>query len=122
MILLSIMTLLSFSEEFHRQFINEKGTECLLFLMEQNDSFYAYIAVKSLVLISRVESSLSKVVSRAVCKTVASYSVNREERILKEGLRFFVNILIHKRPKVSIIDMLCSLAHEVLQSSEEDAL
>lgn len=33
MVLLSIMMMLSYSEEFQRQFIMENGTECLLYLM-----------------------------------------------------------------------------------------
>jgi hypothetical protein len=53
---------------------------------------------------------------------MAKYSLTRERRILKEGLRFFVNILIHKRPKPFIINHLCWLAHEVLKGDEEDAL
>lgn len=53
---------------------------------------------------------------------MAKYSLTRERRILKEGLRFFVNIIIHKRPKTFIIDQLCWLMQEVLIGDEPDAL
>ncbi|CAD8106012.1 unnamed protein product [Paramecium primaurelia] len=121
MILLSIMMMLSINEEFQKQFINEQGTECLLYLMSQSDNFHAYIAAKSFVLISRMESSLSQVARKSICESVAKYSLTRERRILKEGLRFFVNIIIHKRPKAFIINHLCFLAHEVLKGDEQDA-
>jgi hypothetical protein len=68
MVLLSIMMMLSFSEEFQKQFIDERGTECLLYLMAQHDNFHAYIAAKSFVLISRVETSLQKVAKKSICE------------------------------------------------------
>jgi hypothetical protein len=114
MILLSIMMLLSFNEEFQRQFLKENGPECLLLLMSQADDFHCYVAAKSFVLMSRVESSLNRIGKRSVCTRVVEYSINRDRRILKEGLRFFINILIHKRPKTYIIEMVCSLINQVL--------
>ncbi|KAM3134586.1 hypothetical protein pb186bvf_013228 [Paramecium bursaria] len=122
MVLLSIMMMLSFSEEFQKQFIQEKGTECLIYLMSQNDNFHAYIAAKSFVLISRMESSLQQVARKSVCESMVMNCLKRERRILKEGLRFFVNIIIHKRPKAFIIDKLCQLIVEVLKGDEQDAL
>jgi hypothetical protein len=90
--------------------------------MGQDDDFHAYIAAKSFVLISRMEASLSKVAKRSVCESMAKYALTRERRILKEGLRFFVNIIIHKRPKPFIIDHLCWLTHKVLEGDEADAI
>lgn len=65
-----------------------------------------------------MESSLSQVARKSICDSVAKYSLTRERRIMKEGLRFFVNIIIHKRPKAFIITHLCYLAHEVLKGDE----
>lgn len=87
--------------------------------MSQKDNFHAYIAAKSFVLISRKESSLSQVARKSVCESIAKYSLLKERRILKEGLRFFVNIIIHKRPKAFIIDHLCYLTNEVLKGEDE---
>ena len=53
---------------------------------------------------------------------MAKFALTRERRILKEGLRFFVNLIIHKRPKPFIVDHLCWLTHEVLKGDEEDAI
>ena len=69
-----------------------------------------------------MEASLSKVAKRSVCESMAKYALTRERRILKEGLRFFVNIIIHKRPKPFIIDHLCWLTHKVLEGDEPDAI
>lgn len=52
-----------------------------------------------------------------ICSRISKISLIRERRILKEGLRYFINILVQKRSDTPIVDRLCWLINEGLRVS-----
>ena len=86
--------------------------------MNQQDSFLAYIASKCFVLLTKSDKNLNQIAKKKICELIAKYSLERENRILKEGVRFFLNIIIHKQPKLQIVDYICWLINEALLSTD----
>ena len=57
-ILFSILTILNYSSEFHKQFIDAKGLDALIYFLNKSDHFLAYISCKCCVVLSRVKGNL----------------------------------------------------------------
>lgn len=54
-----------------------------------------------------------------ICSRISKNSLIRERRILKEGLRFFINIMIYKRQEKEIVNRLCWLINEGLRNKDD---
>ena len=105
------------SKDMHTEFLESNGIDCLLFFLSRTDSFQIYLSFKCFTLLSRWEKNIEIITTEDICIRISKNSLIRERRILKEGLRFFINILIYKRNDRDIVNRLCWLMNEGLLNS-----
>ncbi|EGR29575.1 hypothetical protein IMG5_153470 [Ichthyophthirius multifiliis] len=118
-LLISIMIMIHSSFEMQQEFIESEGIECLLFFLNVSNNFQIYLSFKCFTLLSRFEKNIHAIVEDDICSMISKNALIRERRILKEGIRFFINIIIYNKFKNSIINRLCWLINEGLRNKDD---
>ncbi|EAR95231.2 hypothetical protein TTHERM_00378950 (macronuclear) [Tetrahymena thermophila SB210] len=118
-LLISLMTMIYCSKDMHTEFFESNGIDCLLSFLNRQDSFQIYLAFKCFTLLSRWEKNIDIITTDDICSRISKNSLIRERRILKEGLRFFINIMIYKRQEKEIVNRLCWLINEGLRNKDD---
>ena len=116
------MTILHNSEDLHREFLEKEGIGLLIYFLNKIDAFLSYISCKCFVLLSRNEKNMDFICKRSIYEKIYRCSLEKDLRILKEGIRFLINLYIHGMRKKSILTNLCKLIDKGLTEKESDVL
>lgn len=93
------MTMLFHSEELHEDFLQHEGISLLIYFLNQSDILLTYLASKCFVLLSHFEKNLKYIaidaIFRKIAKTAFEKTFEKDTRVLKEVMRYFLNLYIH---------------------------
>lgn len=116
------MTILHNSEDLHEEFLQKEGIGLLIYFLNKIDAFLSYISCKCFVLLSRNEKNMKFICKKSIYDKIFNCSLEKDLRILKEGIRFLINLYIHGMRKKSILNYLCQLIEKGLKEKETDVL
>lgn len=116
------MTILHNSEDLHEEFLQKEGIGLLIYFLNKIDAFLSYISCKCFVLLSRNEKNMKFICKKSIYNKIFNCAMEKDLRILKEGIRFLINLYIHGMRKKSILNFLCLLIDKGLTEKESDVL